>query len=379
MKEKINQAFANMAEAIEDHRSELLEANAQDVAQCDASDIALYDRLHLDDNKIDGMVDSLNQLAAKPSPIGQVQYTFRHDNGLQIENRSVPFGNILIVYESRPDVTVEATATALKSGNHILLKGGKEAKASNLLLHGLWEEALEAAGISKDYVRYLNMNRQEFQQYLKHPDVPIDLIIPRGGERLIEYVKEVANCPVLISGRGNNFLYVAASADLEMAKDLIIQSKLGKISACNALDKVLIDQKVPISFFNELQQKLMDLGVEVVLEPDDAIWKEEFLDKKIVLHVVDDMAQAIQIINAHSGGHSAAIVTSDEAEAEDFMLEVDSAAVYHNASTRFTDGFQFGLGAEMAISTDKLHHRGPLGVEHLVTNKWFVKGNGQTR
>ena len=379
MKQKIDDALYIMAQEIEAKRLQLLAVNAEDVNDCDETDVSLYDRLFIDDKKIDGMISSLHQVREKDSPLHKVRYSFIHENGLLIENKTVPFGTILIVYESRPDVTVEATATALKSGNKILLKGGKEARRSNVVLHQCWSKALEKTGLDKQMVRYLDMDRQGFQAYLKEPDAPIDLIIPRGGEKLIAFVKSVAQCPVLISGRGNNFLYVSEKADLDMAKSIIVQSKISKISACNSLDKVLIHESLTNGFIKEIIAELEAHNINIVTQPNDDIWREEFLDKKIVIAKTQGLTQATATINKYSGKHSATIVTKDDQEAALFMEKVDCAAVYHNASTRFTDGFQFGLGAEMAISTVKLHHRGPLGIEHLVTNKWYIKGNGQTR
>lgn len=379
MQQKIDEALLQMAREIEANRKELLSLNAQDVASCDRSDISLYDRLFINDKKIDGMIAALQTVKSKPSPLHKTLYQFRHENGMLIENKTVPFGTILIVYESRPDVTVEATATALKSGNHILLKGGKEARNSNLLLSTCWTRALKTAGLATTMVRYLDLSRTDFQRFLKQPDTQLDLIIPRGGQKLIDFVHSVARCPVMVSGRGNNFLYVSESADLAMAHSLIIESKSSKISACNALDKVLINNNLPDSFSSDLIANLTTKGVEIISDPTPEIWEEEFLDMKIVVEKVDSLQQAAEMINKYSGKHSATIVTNDAAEADLFMEQVDCAAVYHNASTRFTDGFQFGLGAEMAISTQKLHHRGPLGIEHLVTNKWYIKGDGQTR
>jgi len=379
MQKEIDTALLHMAHEINEHRSELLSINAQDVASCDRSDVSLYDRLFMDDKKITGMIESLQTVQSKPSPLHRSLYQFRHENGMMIENKTVPFGTILIVYESRPDVTVEATATALKSGNRIILKGGKEARNSNVLLSKCWTKALVAAGLDKEMVRYLDLNRTDFQHFLRAPDTDIDLIIPRGGQKLIDFVHSVARCPVMVSGRGNNFLYVSKFADLEVARSLIIASKTSKISACNALDKVLINKDLPDSFFIELAAELAKKGVEIINEPTAEIWQEEFLDMKIVLEKVSDLSEAVKLINKYSGKHSSTIVTKEELEADFFMEKVDCAAVYHNASTRFTDGFQFGLGAEMAISTQKLHHRGPLGIEHLVTNKWYIKGNGQIR
>jgi glutamate-5-semialdehyde dehydrogenase len=379
MKQKINEAMVEMIHQIDLNREAILMLNALDVKDCDPSDKSLYDRLFIDNKKIDGMIDCLKQIIEKESPLGKTLYSFTHENGLLIQNKTVPFGTILIIYESRPDVTVEATATALKSGNKILLKGGKEAKGSNLLLHTCWVLSLKKAGLKEDMIRYLDMDRNSMQEYLKTPDTPIDLIIPRGGERLIEYVKSVAQCPVLVSGRGNNFMYVSDKADLDMAMSLVVQSKISKISACNALDKVLIHKAVSEDFVQNLKSVLQEKGVEIIPNPNEDVWMEEFLDMKIVVERVGSLGEAIDMINTYSGQHSAAILTDDNEEAEAFMEQVDCAAVYHNASTRFTDGFQFGLGAEMAISTQKLHHRGPLGIDELVTNKWYVQGNGQIR
>lgn len=379
MENSINLVLNEMISQVEANRKQLLELNALDISKCSKEDKSLYDRLSLDDTKIDGMISSLRQIIEKPSPLDKTLYSFEHDNGITIANRTVPFGTIMIIYESRPDVTVEATATALKSGNKIILKGGKEAINSNLCLHACWLRALSSVGFDSSQIRYLNIDRKTLQDYLKTPDTTIDLIIPRGGEKLIAYVKSVAQCPVLVSGRGNNFVYVSETADLAMAKRIIIESKISKISACNALDKVLINAHIPNSFIAELRSEFVKLNVEIIESPTDSVWKEEFLERKIVLSKVSDLQIAIQMINKYSGGHSACIIGHNEEEVGLFMREVDCAAVYHNASTRFTDGYQFGLGAEMAISTEKLHHRGPLGLEELVTNKWYIKGNGQTR
>lgn len=379
MKNRIDTALKEMSSQIDSNREKLLEINAIDIKNCNKNDKSLFDRLFIDDVKIDGMIDSLLQVMRKESPLDKTLYSFQHENGLTISNKTVPFGTIMIIYESRPDVTVEATATALKSGNKIILKGGKEARKSNLFLHSCWMNSLKAVGLKESQIRYLDMDRIALQKFLKEPDANIDLIIPRGGEKLIEYVKSVAQCPVMVSGRGNNFLYVAETADLAMAKRIVLQSKISKISACNALDKVLINDKVSEDFIHELRSELIEQQVEIIQSPNDHIWMEEFLDKKIVLEKVNNLQEAIQIINRFSGKHSASIISQNGAEVDEFMEDVDCAAVYHNASTRFTDGYQFGLGAEMAISTQKLHHRGPLGIEHLVTNKWYIRGNGQTR
>ena len=388
-----NRVLLKMADLVIANKEMILKENQIDIQGFDQNDLAMYDRLKVDEEKIKGMVLSLKQLAAQEDPVGIEKFHFTHDNGLEIYNKTASFGTIMIIYESRPDVTIEAGGIAFKSGNKILLKGGKEALYSNNAIVNLWHQALEANGISKQWVTYLNYSRTETQEFLKHPGQKIDLIIPRGGEKLISFVKEYATCPVVVSGRGNNFVYVSSEADKEKAFDVILNAKVTKISACNALDKVLINKNLPgfKIFLTELVQKLKSHKVEVLVDShlhatpetttitEDAIWYEEFLDYKILIGEVASTQEAIAKINTYGGGHSASIITEDAVEAEIFLGAVDAAAVYHNASTRFTDGFQFGLGGELAISTDKLHQRGPIGLQHLVTNKWYVYGNGQVR
>ena len=386
-----NAVLQTLAHLIDQNTTQLVQANTLDANAYQGDDQALYDRLLVNDKKIEGMVQSVLQVMAQDDPVGRELYRFTHDNQMEVVNRSAPFGTIFIIYESRPDVTIEAAILAFKAGNKIILKGGKEAKNSNLLLVNLWHQALETHGLSKNWVTYLDMPRQEVQAFLKAPDRPIDLIVPRGGERLIAFVKAHARCPVLVSGRGNNYIYIDAEADLEMATQIILSAKTSKISACNALDKVLIHQNIPHinDFIEQLIGKLSNAGVEIYASPalavanatvnavqDENIWYEEFLAMKIAFKTIANAPEAIAWINKYSGGHSASIITANANTAQQFMEEVDAAAVYHNASTRFTDGGQFGLGAELAISTDKLHHRGPLALNHLVSNKWYIKGTG---
>tara|TARA_R110000868_G_scaffold125037_3_gene330405 strand:- start:24772 stop:25920 length:1149 start_codon:yes stop_codon:yes gene_type:complete len=382
-----------MAELVANEKTTIIEANKQDLKNYKGDDLAMADRLKVDDAKIEGMILSLQQLACQTDPLGVERFAFTHENGIQVSNKTAPFGTVCIIYESRPDVTIEATGIAFKSGNKIVLKGGKESLRSNLALVSLWHKALEENDCSIDWVTYLEFNREQTREFLQNPTQKIDLIVPRGGEKLIAFVKQHATCPVIISGRGNNFAYVETEADLEMAIDIIINAKTTKISACNALDKVLIAADIPRKheFLQRLIQELKKSNVEILTDSflseikgtteikNEAIWFEEFLDYKIVIGQVATMEEAITKINTYGGGHSAVIITSDSKKAAVFMESVDSAAVYHNASTRFTDGFQFGLGGELAISTDKLHQRGPIGLQHLVTNKWYVIGNGQIR
>ena len=388
-----NAVLSDMAQLLDKERTAILAANKIDMDGYTGDDIAMRDRLKVDQSKIDGMILSLQQLAAQEDPLGVERFSFEHENGMQVSNKTAPFGTILIIYESRPDVTIEAAGIAFKSGNKILLKGGKESLNSNLLLVDLWHKALEANEADADWVTYLQFNRTETQAFLEKPTQKVDLIVPRGGERLIAFVKQHATCPVIVSGRGNNFVFIDKEADLEMAIDIIINAKTTKISACNALDKVLVSSDLPRKqqFLQHLIQELKKSDVEILADDaisgmegtktieDEQVWYEEFLDYKIVIGQSSDIEDAISKINTYGGGHSASIITANNETADYFMSNVDTAAVYHNASTRFTDGGQFGLGGELAISTDKLHQRGPIGLQHLVTNKWYVKGNGQTR
>lgn len=388
-----NAVLNSMIKWLKKSENILLEANKKDMEGYSGDDIAMYDRLMVDEDKIKGMIRSLTELEQLDDPLHIERFHFEHENGMLVSNRTAPFGTVLIIYESRPDVTIEAAGIAFKSGNKILLKGGKEALNSNSVLIDLWHKALEENQISTTWVEYLQYNRSETQAFLEHPTQKVDLIVPRGGEKLIAFVKEHATCPVIVSGRGNNFLFVDSEADVQMALDIIVNAKTTKISACNALDKVLISKDLPRKqeFLQQLIQELRKANVEVLTDfnlaglegtsqmKDESIWHEEFLDYKIVLGQVPDLGEAVSQINKYSGGHSAVIITKNGETASEFMNSVDSAAVYHNASTRFTDGGQFGLGGELAISTDKLHQRGPIGLQHLVTNKWYVIGNGQIR
>lgn len=388
-----NAVLTTMAQLISMEKSALFAANKLDMGNYDGADLAMGDRLKVDDAKVAGMISALKQLASEPDPLGIERFAFSHENGIKVSNKTAPFGTILIIYESRPDVTIEAAGIAFKSGNKILLKGGKESLNSNLFLVELWHKALEKHECPKDWVTYLEFDRTQTQAFLEHPTQKLDLIVPRGGEKLIAFVKQHARCPVIVSGRGNNFVYVDTDADLQMALDIIINGKASKISACNALDKVLISRDLPRKqeFLHHLIQSLKKHKVEILTDakleglegtsvmPNEKVWYEEFLDYKILIGQVPDLDEAIITINTYGGGHSAVIVTNNEEKAAEFMNSVDAAAVYHNASSRFTDGGEFGLGGELAISTDKLHQRGPIGLQHLVTNKWYVKGNGQVR
>ncbi len=386
-----NNILKDLASLIVTNSTEIIAANQIDLSNCDTSDEALYDRLKVNDDKILGMQASVLKVMQMDDPEGKVLYAYDKEPGLRVENRVVPFGSILIIYESRPDVTIEAAITAFKAGNKILLKGGKEARQSNLLLTDLWKQALKKNNQDEDVVQYLDYDRQQTQDLIQSKDKKIDIIIPRGGEQLINSIRENTDIPMIISGRGNNFMYIDADADIDMAVNIIIDGKK-RISVCNALDKVLIHKNHGVGRINKIISALLGNEIEIVannficdlntnvmsIENDDIMY-QEFLSSKILLTQTNSLSEAVAAINQYSGGHSAVIVTDDSDTADKFQHQVDCAAVYHNASTRYTDGGEFGLGAEIAISTQKLHFRGPVGLNELVTNKWFISGSGHVR
>ncbi|MDC6351360.1 glutamate-5-semialdehyde dehydrogenase [Zeaxanthinibacter sp. PT1] len=391
---KKNNVLKSMIRILGENRSELLAANKEDLDLFKRDDQAMYDRLVIDDSKVDGMIASVQSVMEQEDPVGKVISDREVHDGLKVINKTAPFGTIMIIYESRPDVTIEAAVLAFKANNKILLKGGKEAKHSNAMLVEFWHRALTENGLDKDWIQLMNMSREETQEFLRNPTQPLDLIVPRGGERLINFVKDHAECAVLVSGRGNNFLFIDKHADWQKTKQVILNAKTHKISACNALDKILVHSEFPEyeAKLNELHGFLKENGVEVLTDErtnkvltetetvkDESVWYEEFLAMKCVIGTVDSVDEAMDKINKYSGGHSAAIMSDDQQNAVQFMEQVDSAAVYQNASTRFTDGGSMGVGAELAISTDKLHHRGPLGLNELVTNKYYVYGDGHVR
>ncbi|MFT7071520.1 glutamate-5-semialdehyde dehydrogenase [Patiriisocius sp. Uisw_017] len=389
-----NNVLGCMVRILDENRVKLLDANKKDLEAFDKEDQAMYDRLLINNKKIDGMIQAIMQVRSQEDPINKVISNKLLENGLQVVNKTAPFGTIMIIYESRPDVTVEAAMLAFKANNKIFLKGGKEAIQSNKMLVDFWHQALLENGLSMEHIQLLHMNRTETQQFLKTPSEPIDLIVPRGGEQLISFVKEHAKCDVLVSGRGNNFLYVDQSSDWEDSIRVILDAKTSKISACNALDKILINTNLS-NYHNkmtDLKNILKVNGVSILVDSDvknilkeepliteEGMWEKEFLEMKCCIGSVDSAKEAIQKINKYSGGHSATIMTTNNKTASLFMEQVDCAAVYQNASTRFTDGGEMGVGAELAISTSKLHHRGPLGLKELVTNKYYIYGNGHIR
>ncbi|MDR9398296.1 MAG: glutamate-5-semialdehyde dehydrogenase [Salibacter sp.] len=392
--EKKNAVLQSMMDYMKEDKEAIIAANKKDLDAFDRDDQALYDRLVVDSAKVDDMIRAVREVKEQDDPVGKIISDDTLENGLKITNKTAPFGTIMIIYESRPDVTIEAAVLAFKANNKILLKGGKEAHKSNEELVKCWHKALKDHGLEEDWIQYLKMDRATTQEFLRNPDQPLDLIVPRGGEKLINFVKEHAKCAVLISGRGNNFAYVAPDADMDKVIPVIVNAKTDKISGCNALDKILVDKNHPDfeGTLRKIESELSNAGVEIVASSkvidkldtkneikDENVWYEEFLAMKAAFDSVDGLDDAIETINRYSGGHSNIILTENNDDAAKFMEQIDSAAVYQNASTRFTDGGQMGVGAELAISTDKLHHRGPLGLKQLVTNKYYVLGTGQIR
>lgn len=389
-----NSVLQSMIDYLDKDREAIIAANQKDLDAFSGDDQALYERLIVDNAKVDDMIRAVREVKEQDDPVGKTISDDTLENGLKITNKTAPFGTIMIIYESRPDVTIEAAVLAFKANNKILLKGGREAHNSNEELVKCWHKALADNGLENDWIQYMKMNREKTQAFLRNPDQPLDLIVPRGGEKLINFVKEHAKCAVLVSGRGNNFAYVAPDADPKKVIPVIVNAKTNKISGCNALDKILVDEDHPnfketlLSIESALNEKDVEIvATDKVLEhidsknkiENDDVWYEEFLARKAAIGTVKGLEDAIDTINKYSGGHSNIILTEDDEKALTFMEQIDSAAVYHNASTRFTDGGQMGVGAELAISTDKLHHRGPLGLKQLVTNKYHVLGTGQIR
>lgn len=388
-----NEVLKSLAALILENKQKIIAANKEDLLLCQSKDESIIDRLKVNDQKVHGMIQSVEDVIQIEDPEGVTLYQHTPENGILIENKTVPFGKILIIYESRPDVTIEAAVAAFKSGNKIILKGGKEARITNLFLVSLWKAALESNECDADYVTYLDISREATQELIKGNTQKIDLIIPRGGDALINFVKQHSSIPMIISGRGNNFVYIDDESDFDMAIAIILNGK-ERISVCNAIDKVLINSNITdvkskiahlrqtlaennIAVFGDSKANTIDTAITI--DKSETILSEEFLASKIYIAMVDNVEEAITVINTHSGGHSASIITSNADKAQHFQAQVDCAAVYHNASTRFTDGGQFGFGSEIAISTQKMHFRGPVGVGQLVTNKWFIQGSGQVR
>lgn len=373
------------------HTADILTANQKDLANASDMPAKFTDRLKLTEQRVADMAAGLRQVAALPDPIGNIEKGWQNDAGLQIEQKRVPLGVIAMIFEARPNVTVDASALTFKSGNAIILRGGKEALNSNLALAQILRDVLIANDLDENVIQILHDASHETANDLMHLNQFVDVLIPRGGSGLIQAVVKNATVPVIETGAGNCHIYVDQFAEKQMAIDIIVNAKVQRPSVCNAAEKLLIHQDVAETLLPDIAKALQEHGVE--LRGDDRSrqivssikpateddWSTEYNDLIMAIKVVDNEQAAIDHINQYSTGHSEVIISDNYQNGQAFLDKIDSACVYVNASTRFTDGFQFGFGAEIGISTQKLHARGPMGLNELTTTKYVIRGNGQIR
>lgn len=386
-----NEFLIALSQALTEATDMILRANAQDLHESAHLNASLKDRLSLSEGRIKAMASSLIDLSRAADPVNRVLSETLRPNGLKIQKVSVPMGVIAMIYEARPNVTIDAMALAFKAGSAVVLRGGKEAHHSNQALTSLIKATLIKVGLDSDLVQLIEDPDKELAKALMRANGLIDLLIPRGSARLIQTVMENATVPILETGVGNCHAYVEATADQAMAINVILNGKVSRPSVCNALEKVLIDKAIAPTFLPMLSNALRHAGVVIVgdklvtaLEPSiplasEADWSTEYLDLKIAIKIVEGLDEALAHIQTYSTKHSETILTKDLKQAQRFLNEVDAAAVYHNASTRFTDGGEFGFSAEIGISTQKLHARGPVGLEELCSYKYKIFGEGQIR
>lgn len=391
-KEK-NAALRLMSEALLENASTILAANQQDLAAAKENNIAetLVDRLVLNEERLQAMSDGLVQIAELPDPIGLVSGMWKNEAGLTIGKQSVPLGVIGIIYESRPNVTTDAGALCFKSGNAVILRGGKEAIHSNKALITVLQQALAKTSFPETAIQLVEDTTRETSRDMMRLNRYLDVLIPRGGARLIQAVMDTATVPVIETGTGNCHIYIDKEAQLKMATDIIVNAKCSRPSVCNSAETLLIHEDVADEFLPVIEAALAEYHVELRADEKalslfkDAVpaleedWETEFLDFILAVKVVSSLDEAVTHINQYSTGHSEAIVTDNYFAGQQFHREVDSSTVYINASTRFTDGFEFGFGAEIGISTQKLHARGPMGLAELTSSKYIVFGEGQIR
>ncbi len=393
-----NRALVNIAEAIIDKQDEILAANKIDYEEAKASGMgeAMLDRLMLSPSRLEGIAQDTKTVATLPDPVGEVLETRTLPNGLQISKRRVPLGVIGAIYESRPNVTIDISSLCLKSGNAVILRGGKETINSNKVLAKVAQEASNKSGVPRGTIQLIeSTERTLVNQMLKMKGI-IDLMIPRGGAGLIRLVSENASMPVLTGGIGVCHTYVDKSADLHKAVAIAYNAKVQRPTVCNALDCILVHNQIAQAYLPAITREWAKAGVEMhcdeqamaILKPitslklvltTDEDWGKEYLSLKAAIKVVESLDEALEHIEKYGSGHSEAIVTEDKSATTRFLNEVDAACVYANASTRFTDGSQFGLGAEIGISTQKFHARGPMALKELTSYKWIIQGNGQVR
>ena len=388
-----NACLLTIAKNLVEHTDEILEANNKDIENGIANNMpeALLDRLKLTADRIDGIAEGVRQVAALDDPVGEVISMKERPNGLMIGRKRVPLGVIGIIYESRPNVTVDAFSLCFKAGNACILRGGSDAIHSNIAFVKIIKDSLEENHVTPDSIFLLEDTSRETATRLMKLNGYIDVLIPRGGAGLIRSVVENATVPVIETGTGNCHVYVDASADVDMAVDIIRNAKLQRLGVCNACESLVIHKDIVKEAAPKIIAMLKENDCEIrgditMQEFDDSVkaateedYSTEYLAKIISAKVVDNIDEAIEHINRNSTGHSESIITKDYDNAQKFLNEIDSAAVYVNASTRFTDGFEFGFGAEIGISTQKLHARGPMGLEALTTTKYIIYGNGQVR
>jgi glutamate-5-semialdehyde dehydrogenase len=388
-----NNALCRMANSLEANKEKILEANKEDVEAAKAKGLkaALLDRLALDEKKIKTMANELREVSALPDPVGTILSTWSRPNELIISQVRVPLGVVGVIYESRPNVTSDSAGICIKSGNAVILRGGSDSLKSNVAIGEVLRNALSGTEVPEDAVQVVNSPDRKVAEELMSMRQYIDVLIPRGGADLIRTVVEKSRIPVIETGTGNCHIYVEEDADLDKATPIVINAKCQRPGTCNATEKLLVHSKIAHTFLPMVIAELQKNGVEIrgdeetckivpnVKAATEQDWYTEYLDLIIGIKVVKSLDEAIAHINKYGTHHSESILTIDFAKAIRFIKEIDSAAVYWNASTRFTDGNQFGLGAEIGISTQKLHARGPMSVQHLTTTKYMILGNGQIR
>ncbi|MCE5198846.1 glutamate-5-semialdehyde dehydrogenase, partial [bacterium] len=388
-----DKALYAMADAFEANKDAIFAANKIDLEAASAAGISgpMLKRLELTDKKVAQMADGVRQIAALRDPIGETLEGYIRPNGMEVRKVRVPIGVIGIIYESRPNVTADAAALCLKSGNAVILRGGSEAIHSNLAIAALIDKAITAAGVPAGAVQIIETTDRAAARELMTMKPYVDCLIPRGGKGLIQTVVQNSTIPVIEHGDGNCHIYVDGAADLKMAEEITVNAKVQNPSVCNATETLLVSEQIASEFLPTMCKRLLDAGVEIradekaraivpgLKEATDEDWATEFLDLILAVRVVSGIDQAIEHIAKYGSRHTEAIVTEDLTAARRFTGEVDAAAVFVNVSTRFTDGYEFGKGAEMGISTQKLHARGPMGIGEMTTYKYVVMGNGQLR
>lgn len=388
-----NELLVQMAKTIKKNQQAIIEANQKDLEKAVENNISetMQDRLQLTPERINAMAAEIEKIASLDDPIGKVDEMWTNTDGLRIGKKRVPLGVIGIIYESRPNVTTDAASLAFKSGNAVILRGGKEAFFSNQLLVQLLQQVLVSAGESPYAIQFVDDTSHETAGQLMRLTEYLDVLIPRGGAKLIQRVKEQATVPIIETGTGNNHVYIDKEAQLSMAVKIIVNAKASRPSVCNAAETLLIHSEIAPFFLPAIEKELVEHGVslradaraleylETVALAEEADWDTEYLDYILAVKVVDSLSEAIAHINRHNTKHSETIVTDSYSASQRFLNEVDAAAVYVNASTRFTDGSVFGFGAEIGISTQKLHARGPMGLNELTSTKYIIYGDGQIR